>query len=293
MIFDKLKLHARSRAFCCPFCYTFLDSHKILVRQTTPVTEDSGFEPEKYHLTRQKERELLFSGIIRDFSSKDINFCSVGSGFAGEEYLLKDAVNNLTLIEPDNFAANFLRKKFGEQADIVELPFQCFHPGKLYDVIYTSSLGSWMMSNPFLGVESDLMKFCQSYLKEDGLFIALIYGGLHHPGYFLDKKYYIENLIASFSKYNFNLLLYGLYGPAGAILVASKKDCVPIENIKKFPQEIFVDHGITTYKKENTLVKYYNLIIGSAWNILFMFKKMAIIVKETIQLIKINIKLMN
>ena len=293
MILDKLKLHARSRTFGCPFCYTFLDSHKILVRETTPVTEESGLDPEEYHLIRQKQREPFFRAIIKDLSSKDINFCSIGSGFAGEEYLIKDDVKMMTLIEPDNFAANFLRKKFGQQANVVELPFQCFHPNELYDVIYTSSLGSWMMSNPFLGVESDLMKFCQSYLKEDGLFITLIYGGLHQPGYFLDKKYYIENLIASLNKYNFHPLLYGQNGPGGSILVASKKASVLVENIKKSIKDIFVDHVVITYNKQNKLVKYYNLIIGSVWNILFMFKKMAIVVKETIQLIKINIKLLS
>jgi len=291
MILDKFKLYARKRTFSCPFCFTLLDAHKITIRETAPTVKTSGLSPQHYHLMRQKERELLFINIIKDVSSQDIWFCSIGSGFAGEELLIKDDVKKMTLIEPDNFAANFLRKKFGKDANIIESLYQSYHPKELYDVIYTSGLGSWMMSNPFLGVESDLMKFCQNYLKEDGIFISLIYGGLHEPGYFLDKKYYIENLIASIEKYNLHPLLYGLYGPHNAILVVGKKSSTNIENIKEFAKEIFVEHGRLNYKKVNTLINTYNFIIGSVWNILYMFKKIIIVVKETVQLIRINIKL--
>jgi hypothetical protein len=293
MILDKIKLHIRSRSFSCPFCYTFLDSDKIIVRETTPVTKESGLDPEQYHLIRQQQRGLLFKSIIKDMSSKEIYFCSIGSGFAGEEFLIKDDVRHMTLIEPDSFAADFLRNKFGNNASIVELPYQNSHPKEPYDIIYTSSLGSWMMSNPFLGVERDLLKFCQSYLKEEGVFIALIYGGLHQPGYLLDKRYYIDNLVASLKQYNFHTLLYGKTGADGAILVASKRPSIHIENIKNYLKEVLVENGQIKYKKNNLLINLYNIFVSSVWNILFMFKKLSIIIKETIKLIKINIKLIN
>lgn len=291
MVLEKIILHARRRSFYCPFCYTFLDADKIIVRETTPITKESGGDPEEYHLSRQEERKLLVEGILEDAKVEDVSFCSIGSGFAGEEFLIKDKVKHLTLIEPNGFAANFLRRKFGVTANIIELAYQNYSPKEMYDVIYTSSLGSWMMSNPFLGVESDLMKFCHSYLKEEGLFISLIYGGLHHPGYLLDKKYYIQNLITSLTNYNFYPLLYGKYNPDAAILVAGKKATVRTENIQKFANEIFVDHDKVTYKKVNHLLNTYNLFIGILWNILFMFKKYLIVTKETIQLISINIKI--
>jgi hypothetical protein len=167
MVIDKIKLYVRKRSFYSPFCYTLLDADKIIVRATTPITKDSKLDPEEYHLSRQEERRLLFRSILEDLISENIIFCSIGSGFAGEEFLIKDDVRHLTLIEPDNYAADFLRIKFGNAANIVEIPYQYYHPEETYDVIYTSSLGSWMMSNPFLGVESDLMNFCQHYLKQN------------------------------------------------------------------------------------------------------------------------------
>jgi SAM-dependent methyltransferase len=293
MNWDNIKLHAKNRAFSCPFCFTLLDIDKITIRETTPVLRESGLDPEKYHLMRQKERELLFTNIIKDKPSSDLYFCSIGSGFAGEEYLIKDRAKNLTLIEPDHFAADFLRKKFGADANTNECLYQSYQPHEKFDVIYTSGLGSWMMANPFLGVERDLLEFCRNYLKDDGIFIALIYGGLHEPGYFLNKKYYIDRLTASLTTYNLNVLLYGKYNPHAAILVAGRQPSTNVENIKKFAKEILVEYGRMIPQPGNIFKNYYNFTIGCAWNLLYMFKKISIVLRETIKIIKINAELIN
>jgi hypothetical protein len=290
MILTKIVRSAQSRGFYNPFIYTFLNSDKVVARPVRPSASINKQDFEKYHLLRREQRGLLFSDIKEDKPLEGVSFCSVGSGFAGEEFLIKNEVKELTLIEPDNFAASFLREIFGKDAQVVELPYQYFHPENQYDIIYTSGLGSWMNSNPFVGVENDLMKFCRNYLKNDGLFIALIGGALHF-GYLLDKKYYIDNLITSLRNYGFYPIVYGKYDTDSAILVASKNASIQVEKIKNHAKELYVDRGNITIKEISNLRKAANAVFISFLIVGYMFMKIGVVVRETISLIKINIKL--
>ena len=48
--------------------------------------------PEEYFNYRQQERASFMTLLKSHFTLERINFCSIGAGFGGEEYLLKDSV---------------------------------------------------------------------------------------------------------------------------------------------------------------------------------------------------------
>ena len=95
---------------------------------------------ENYFKFRNQERKQSMDALSQMFSLKDKSFCSIGCGFAGEEFHIVDKVKVLNLIEPHLETIKFVKKKYKKFKNVVY-----FHDLMEYvefdyklDVIYTS-----------------------------------------------------------------------------------------------------------------------------------------------------------
>jgi hypothetical protein len=77
----------------------------------------------------------------------------------------------------------------------------------MFDIIYTSSPSNWMNINPFNGIPDSFIRFLNSNLKDDGLFIARIYGGLH-TFFVIRAKFYMKRIIDTTTARGYKILGY-------------------------------------------------------------------------------------
>lgn len=204
------------------------------------VATKSGDE---YFLTRQHERKEIMSCVLKFFGNRrPFSFCSIGSGYGGEEFLIADGRNKIILIEPDNVQYDFLEKKFSEKnTEVIKSYFQFYKFSQQIDCIYSSGLGSWMNSNPMEGFDKDLSLFLNRNLKPDGIGIFLIYGGTH-SALILDSFAYLRKLKGTIADSGLMLRRYGLLSKKCAILIASKSS-IDVETFAVLPIDVLIKDG--------------------------------------------------
>ena len=179
-------------------------------------------EADTYFEKRKREKKNLINCFSRYFiKQKKISFCSIGTGFGGEEYLLANGINNLFLIEPNKISYNFLMQKFKQKnTKCLQNFYQNLVLGKKVDVVYSSSLGDWMNEDPMNGCPEDLMRFLKNNLKSSGIGLFLIYGGLHKE-LVIKSKAYISKLKDSVNSNDFMINRYSLLSNKSALLIIS------------------------------------------------------------------------
>ncbi|MFA5089580.1 MAG: hypothetical protein WC510_00945 [Candidatus Omnitrophota bacterium] len=160
-----------------------------------------------YFKLRGVERSGFIADIGDYFKLDEVNFCSIGCGFGGEEYLLDGKVKTLVLVEPDFATYQFLKRKFESRKTIIQNnTFQNYKPQIKFDIIYTSSLSPWMSKSPFSGIPGDLLEFIDAGLEKEGVFIARIYGAAHFA--VTASLFYVKTLLSCLDKEGFKILLY-------------------------------------------------------------------------------------
>jgi len=174
----------------------YTETQLSAIKQGPPLREnfDESYARQYFEL-RLSGRKGFIEDLQREFDLKTINFCSIGCGFGGEEYLLQGKVKNLVLIEPDHDTFSFLEKKFDHNKTIlVNKYLEDYETDMVFNIIYTSGPSQWMHSSPWLGVPDAFIRFINKNLSADGLFIVRIYGGLHQDSV-VQSKVYLKYLI--------------------------------------------------------------------------------------------------
>lgn len=182
-----------------------------------PLSKE-GHEDEYFQL-RRDERKKFMDDLEQLFPLDKTRLCSIGCGLAGEEYLIKDKLRELVLIEPDPVCVRFLEKKFRDKASIFPGYMQDFDAQHKYDIIYTSGPSNWMYSSPIDGIPDTFIEFLKEYLEPDGVFIARIYGG-HFKRRILESNYFVKLLQNRLNTNGFVVLQYVL-NDRNAVLLAA------------------------------------------------------------------------
>jgi hypothetical protein len=249
---------------------------------------------DEYFTFRQDERKGFMDDLEKIFSLNKTRFCSIGCGFAGEEYLIKDKVKELALIEPDPVCARFLEKKFGGKASIFCGYMHNFNTPEKYDIIYTSGPSNWMYSPPGDGIPDAFIEFLKRYLEPGGVFIARIYGG-HFRRRIIGSNYFVRVLQGKLNMNGFVVLQYVL-NDRNAILVAAGCGAPPGLSEIAFPSEdgtYYIKGGEFLGNKERidlqekilTILKLFLFIPSKlAWGIVTLLR-------ESYKDIVLNVKL--
>jgi hypothetical protein len=183
-----------------------------------PPLNKEGHEDE-YFKFRQDERITFMDDLEQVFPLSKTKFCSIGSGFGGEEYLIKDKLKELVLIEPDPICCRFIQTKFGDKASLFSGYMQDYTAHEKYDIIYTSGPSNWMYSSPIDGIPDCFIEFLKTYLEPDGVFIARLYGG-HFKRPIIGSNYFVKLLQKKLHRNGFVVLQYVL-NERTAFLVAA------------------------------------------------------------------------
>jgi hypothetical protein len=199
-----------------------------------PPLNKEGHE-EEYFKLRQDERREFMDDLERLFPLDKTTFCSIACGFGGEEYLLKDKLKKLVLIEPDSVCSRFIKTKFGDKASLFSGYMQSFDAQEKYDIIYASSPSNWMLSSPVDAIPGYFIDFLIRYLEPTGIFIARLYGGYYLQP-IIENAYFVKLLQKKLHSNRFTLLQYVLH-EGGAFLVAARYGAPPELAQLVFPSE--------------------------------------------------------
>jgi hypothetical protein len=232
---------------------------------------------DEYFMLRQDERKKFMEDLEQIFPLGKTRFCSIGCGFGGEEYLIKDKVERLVLIEPDPICVSFLETKFGDKASLFPGYMQDFNVQEKYDIIYTSGPSNWMYSSPGEGIPDAFIEFLKKYLEPCGVFIARLYGG-HFKPRIAGSNYFVKTLQNKLTANGFVVLQYVL-NDRNAVLVAAGCGAPPGLAEIVFPSEdgtYFIQGGkflgnkkrVNVQEKSLTILKLFLYVPSKiAWGI--------------------------
>lgn len=287
---------AGARYWSPGYLFTFQDLGKIVPRasENRPVTNDV----QGYHEEKKVERESLFLCIREFYSSRPLKFCSIGAGFAGEESTLINHDSwNLTLIESDKYAGEFLGSIYPDATKIIIKAYQDIKEKLgLYDIVYVAGLGSWMNSDPFAGVEKELLDFAQTNLSDDGMCICLLNGGLHSEAV-LNSQLFLQAIDDSLTQKKMKIYLYASHKDKCSILIFGKMNPNPqsklIERIKvDFCKTVYkdVDGKCVPLKKQNLIKWILAMIVCESYvlskEIFLIFRAHLTIVLRNIEIFR-------
>lgn len=196
---------------------------------------------EEYFSYRQNERKALMNAIGESVSLEKSRFCSIGCGFAGEEFLIVDNIKELILIEPHLDTMNFVKKKFNKFNNVKYFNTTMEEAAILspVDILYTSGPSNWMYLSPLAGIPNVFLNFIDKHLSSEGIFLARIYGGAHSP---VPRKsrLFMDRLIQTAKKKNFSIVFYiAPKGENGESLLCLTKSSQTKIDYKKFLEESY------------------------------------------------------
>ena len=249
-------------------------------------------EGDTYFVKRKSERTNLINCLSRYFiKRKKISFCSVGTGFGGEESILANGINDLFLIEPNETSYNFLKNKFKHKnTKCIKNFYQNVFLRKKVDVVYASSLGNWMNEDPMKGCPDDFMEFLKNNLESSGIGIFLIYGGLHKE-LVIKSRAYISKLKGSFNSYGFMINRYSLLSNKSALLIISngKKKLDGFERLNTIP--IIKDDNFLNHRNIQNKNKFIVILMTLLFALINMFKSFKGIIYDFFFVFKVINKL--
>jgi len=146
----------------------------------------------------QIQRKSFIDALESSFDLKNISFCSVAAGFGAEEYLLKNKLKKLVLLEPSAYCFNYLISKYKSNAILCPEQMERADFDSKFDFIYTSSPTNWMQLHPSKGIPEDFISFLDKNLEKNGIFFARLYGGLHENR-IVKSDYFYTRLIETLS----------------------------------------------------------------------------------------------
>ena len=281
----------RIRFFILYNIYTDLSSVSgITVGVPLNKNFDDSFA-QSYFKLRNEGRAGFIADLAKYFRLDEINVCSIGCGFGGEEYLLESKVKALVLVEPDFATCQFLHKKFKHKTTfIVNNILANYKPQAKFDVIYTSSPSHWMLSSPFLGIPVDILEFVNSGLSKEGIFIVRIYGAAHFA--VTSSLFYVKVLLRCLNSNGLRMLLYVAKEKKESFMVVCRKSSLRKASDTPFCDSergvVIVRDGENVAKVRVSFLKKFKIIIG-----MFLYLCGMILqgIKSACYLLKININL--
>lgn len=223
-------------------------------------------DQESYFLRQQAQRRDFVEELLQYFNQRNLSFCSVGCGLGGEEFLLQRKTSKLVLIEPDHHSCDFLQKKFSGNVQIFCGAYQNYDDPYKFDVIYASSPSNWMYSIPWDGIPSSLLNFVLQRLKQNGIFIVRLYGGIH-PAEVLTSDFYVKLLITQLKQNGLNMIYYVLHheGSQALMVVARYQSDLSFSKIPIFEKGILkVKDSVIVKRKEIRMFRKIWLIFNLA-----------------------------
>lgn len=199
--------------------YSYYQDQYPSVETGPPLSMEDA---EKYFAQRQNGRRTFMSELEKQFKLEEMIFCSVGSGLAAEEFLLKDKVKELVLIEPDEESCDFIKKKFPKKTKVFCGGMQEYDDKTKFDIIYTSSPSNWMYSSPWQGIPDEFIKFINLNLTSSGIFIARLYGA-RHTKEVLGSDIFLNALNTKLSKNKLRVIYY-FWDNARSLLMVVKEN---------------------------------------------------------------------